>query len=85
MKKLVFLAVVALMFFSAGCSSVDSDAKEAAELNNKSMEYIKNNDLLKADELYKESVKIMNKYKDTDQYKEFYAAYNKYLLKDKTE
>jgi len=80
MKKLVSLLTIILLFLCASCSSLDSDAKRAAELNTESMDYIKKQDLQKAEELYKESQEIINQYKNTDKYKDFYTAYNKYLL-----
>lgn len=82
MNKLVSLLTIILLLLCVSCSSVDSDAKKAAELNLKSMDYIKKQDLQKAEELYKESQEIINKYKSTDKYTDFYTAYNKYLLEE---
>ncbi len=84
MNKLVSLLAIILLFLCVSCSSVDSDAKRAAELNLKSIEYIKEQDLQEAEKLYKESQEIVNKYKNTENSKEFYAAYNKYLSGDDT-
>lgn len=80
MNKLVFGVVVfcILILFSA-CSSVDGDAKKAAELNRKSLEYIKDNDLEKAAELFQEMQEIVANYDGTEDYEEFHAAYNQYM------
>jgi len=84
MKKLVSLLAVALLLSYVSCSSVDSDAKEAAELNLKSIEYIREQDLQEAEELYKKSQEIINRYKNTGKAKDFYTAYNKYFLEENT-
>lgn len=62
------------------CSSLDSDAKKAAELNIKSLDYIKEQNLEKAEELYKASQEIISRYKETEQYKEFQRIYSEYML-----
>lgn len=80
MNKLVSLTTIILLFLCVSCSSVDSDAKKAAELNLKSIEYIRKQDLQEAEKLYKQSQEIINHYKNTDDSNEFYTAYNKYLL-----
>lgn len=83
MKKIVYLSLILfqLICFTA-CSSVDGDAKKAAKLNMESIEYVKQQNLDKAQETYNESQEIVNRYKATDQYEEFYAAYSKYLLEE---
>jgi hypothetical protein len=80
MKKLVpLLTIIAILFCFSACSSVDGDARKAAELSRESLDEVKAQDLQKAEELYKESQDIIARYKGTDQYEEFFAAYNKYL------
>lgn len=81
MKRLAYLTLTLFIFILFGaCSSLDGDAKKAAELNKKSMDYAKDSDLQKAEELYKESQKIVDEYRKTDEYEEFRKAYNKYML-----
>lgn len=84
MNKLVSLLTIILLFLCVSCSSVDSDAKKAAELNLESIEYVKQQDLQEAEILYKESQEIVNRYKNTEKEEEFYVAYNKYLLGENT-
>lgn len=82
MKRFAYLPFTLLMFilvsFSA-CSSLDGDAKKAAELSKKSINYAKDSDLQKAEELYQESQQIIDEYRKTDEYEEFQKAYNKYM------
>jgi len=77
MKQLAFL--IFILFLFSACSSLDSDAKKAAELNKKSINYAKESDLQKAEELYKESQEIVDEYRKTDEYEEFLKTYYKYL------
>jgi PBP1b-binding outer membrane lipoprotein LpoB len=77
MKQLAFL--IFILFLFSACSSLDSDAKKAAELNKQSIEYAKNADLKKAEELYKESQEIVNSYIGSDEYDEFNKAYHQYM------
>lgn len=62
------------------CSSIDNDAKQAAELNKKSLDYIKEQNLEKAEKLYNESQEIIARYKGTEQYTEFQRIYSEYML-----
>jgi hypothetical protein len=77
MKQLAFLILI--LFSFGACSSTDSDAKKAAELNKKSLKYIKEQNLQKADELYKEAQQIIAGYKNSDKNEDFLKAYYKYL------
>ncbi|MDR0823459.1 MAG: hypothetical protein LBN74_00060 [Prevotella sp.] len=79
MKQSAYLAYLFVLIIFYACSSVDGDAKKAAELNKESLEYAKKPDLHKAEELYKESREIINKYKETDKYEEFQKAYHQYM------
>lgn len=82
MKRLAYLPFILFIFISfslSACSSLDGDAKKAAELNKKSMNYAKDSDLQKAEELYRESQEIIDEYRKTDEYEEFQKAYNKYM------
>lgn len=80
MKLAYSFIVLLLCILLSACSSVDSDAKKAAALNRESMEYIKEGDLSEAERAYKESQEIVSRYKGTEKYEEFYAAYNSYMF-----
>lgn len=83
MRKLaISFTIFLLSLLLPACSSVDSDARKAAELNLQSLNYIKNRDLKKAEELYKESQEIVARYKGKEQYKEFQNAYSNYMLEN---
>ncbi|NDV95086.1 hypothetical protein D0T84_09160 [Dysgonomonas sp. 521] len=73
------LALIFILFLFFACSSLDNDAKKAAELNKQSIEYAKDADLQKAEELYKESQEIVNSYIGTDEYEEFRKLYHQYM------
>lgn len=73
------LALIFILFLFFACSSLDSDAKKAAELNKKSIDYAKSANLQKAEELYKESQEIVIRYEGTDDYDEFRKAYYRYM------
>lgn len=62
----------------AACSSVNGDAQKAADLKKKSQEYIKENNLEKAEQLFNESQAIIDKYVNTDDYDEFYNRFLEY-------
>lgn len=80
MHKFLYLA---LSIFSLGmfvaCTSLEDDAKKAAELNRRSMGYAKENRMKDADETYKESQEIVAKYKDSDRFEEFYTIYSEQM------
>lgn len=77
MSKYFFALFLALPLFFISCSSLRSDAEEAAELVAKSLEYTRDGNLEKADAIYKEYLEIEKKYRGTDNYKAFKEAYNK--------
>ena len=79
-KTILFLSFLSFMFL-ASCSSVEGDAKKAAELNRKSLECVLDNDVDKAEKLFKESEEIANKYKGTDDYEEFQRIYLENIIK----
>ncbi|WP_165022773.1 MULTISPECIES: hypothetical protein [unclassified Dysgonomonas] len=80
MRKVLFLFVTLFLLITLGaCSSVDGDAKEAAELNLKSLEYIRDNELDKAAAAFEESQAIIARYKGADHFDEFYKAYSNYM------
>lgn len=81
MRKFAYLSLISFSFiFTISCSSIDSDAKQAAELNKKSLNYIKEQNLEKAEKLYNESQEIIARYKGTEQYTEFQRIYSEYML-----
>ncbi|MBD8387682.1 hypothetical protein [Dysgonomonas sp. BGC7] len=80
MKKLALLFSIILFVCLTSCSSVEGDAEKAASLNKESIDCIRNQDLQKAEELYKQSQEIIAQYKGTEKYEEFHTAYNKFML-----
>lgn len=82
MRKLAFLSIFLLIVLLSSCSSLESDARKAADLNLESLEYIKEQKLEKAEEAYKEAQEIMARYKGTEKYLEFYEIYSEYMLNE---
>lgn len=79
MKLAFLLTFISLVILFTACSSLDSDAKKAAQLNKESIEYVKEGDLEEAERAYKESQEILSRYKGTEEYDEFQSAYNTYM------
>lgn len=79
MKLAFLLTFIPLVILFTACSSVDSDARKAAQLNKESIEYVKEGDLEEAERTYKESQEILSRYKGTEKYDEFQSAYNTYM------
>lgn len=83
MRRIYFFTIVVLSLCFAACSpSVESQAEEAARLNKESLKHVMENDLEKAEQLFKESDEIVQKYKnskDTAEYEEFFTKYMLYL------
>jgi hypothetical protein len=63
------------------CSSVDSDAKKAAGLMDKSMEATLEYDFEEAEKYYKQYKEIEDKYKNRPEQSDFERAYWQYKLK----
>lgn len=78
MNKYLSVAFLAFSAFLSSCSSVKSDAKDAATLVAESLEYTRDGNLKKAEQCYKEYREIEAKYKNTDNYEAFVKAYNEY-------
>jgi hypothetical protein len=78
MKLAFLLPYISLIILFSACSSVDSDAQKAAQLNKESIEYVKEGDLQEAERAYKEAQEILSRYKGTEKYEEFQTAYNTY-------
>ncbi|HMM04293.1 hypothetical protein [Dysgonomonas sp.] len=79
MKLAFLLTFISLAILFIACSSVDSDARKAAQLNKESIEYVKEGDLQEAERAYKEAQEILSRYKGTEKYDEFQVAYNNYM------
>ena len=79
MRKSIILITILLSFVFAGCSSIEDDAKKAAELNKESVEHTRANNLDKAKEAYDKSQAIISLYKGTDEYDKFYKTYLDFL------
>ncbi len=68
-----------LMIGMVACSSLDSDAKKAAKLSKKSIEYTMEMKFDDAEKAYKDSQDFFRKYQQKGQLAEFSKAYNTYL------
>ena len=83
MRKFALLLIIVVLSSSfIACSSIDKDAKKAAELNKESIELIKNKDLDKAEKKYMESQAIITSYKDSENFEKFYSAYTSYMAEE---
>ena len=79
LKYFVAIALLATM----SCSSVESDAKKAASLINKSIDQTHKLQLEKAEKTYLKAQEILNKYVDSDKTIEFYDYFAEYRDKEK--
>ena len=68
---------------SMSCSSIESDAKKAASLINKSIEQTHDLQLEKAEKSYLKAQEIIDKYVEKDKTAEFYKHFAKYRDKEK--
>ena len=80
---LKYIVVATVLFFAMSCSSVESDAKKAASLINKSIEQTHKLQFEKAEKTYLKAQKIIDKYVDKDKTAEFYAHFAEYRDKEK--
>jgi len=80
-KFKIYSTVIIFLIGLASCSgeNLDGDAKKAAELTRISLKSTLDKNWKKAGNEYSEVQKIINKYKEKGQIKEFYEAYNSYL------
>lgn len=76
MRISFLIAVSYTLLMLTACSSLEKDAKKAAELSTESLNYLSNGDLKNSEKTYKESQEIMKKYRNTDQFTEFLTIYN---------
>lgn len=79
MKKWTLPYILLLLLVFASCSSPEDDAKKAAKYKKESIELVRANRLDDAKEKYDKAQAIIDQYKNTDQYQEFYNTYNAYL------
>lgn len=80
-----YIAVFLLttMLFTA-CGGVNSDAKKAAKLTDKSIEKTNELKLEEAEKLYKRSQKIIKKYESHKKSEKFFKRYQEHRDKGKT-
>lgn len=83
MRQILFIVCLNTLFFFASCSSLDSDAEQAANLSKKSIEYTTKMEFDKAEQAYSKSQELFRKYEQTGQEAEFTKAYNNYLRRNK--
>lgn len=79
-KLLLFVSIA----FVISCGGVNSDAKKAASLANKSIEKTNQLKLKEAEKLYKKSQKIIKKYESHRKSEKFNKRYQEYRDKGKT-
>lgn len=85
MEKLsTFITLIACFAILSACGGVDSDAKKAAKLTQKSIEQSAALELGKAEKSYKAAQKIMQKYDDHRKAQKFQELYRKYRDEGKT-
>ncbi len=86
-QRMRFVKIILLLFFISwvSCSTIDSDAKKAAELTEKSLTAIRQNKLKASQEYYNSYKKIENKYRNKGklELKQFEETYWKYVYKKK--
>ena len=81
--KLKNVVLIAALLMVISCSSIDSDAKKAASLINKSTEQSHALKFKDAEKNYLKAQDIINKYKEKDDAAEFYKHFADYRDKDK--
>ncbi|GAB6011009.1 hypothetical protein [Viscerimonas tarda] len=82
MKRVKLLLSFFLFFiFVASCSepTLEEDARKAAYLTQQSMTYSRENNLEQAESNYNEVQRIMDKYRQTEDFRKFYDTYDFYL------
>ncbi len=76
---LTILVVCASLFLHACSSTIERDARRAAEANILSMKHTENYEMEDAEKAYKEVIAVLDKYKNTEDYKEFHTLYIRYI------
>ena len=72
------LILLVVFMFAVSCDSVNSDAKEAASLTNKSIEKTSQLKLEEAEKLYRKSQTIIKKYESHRKWEKFSKLYQQY-------
>lgn len=80
---LKYVIVIIAVLMTMSCSSIESDAKKAASLINKSIEQTHDLQLEKAEKSYLKAQEIIDKYVEKDKTAEFYEHYAEYRDKEK--
>lgn len=75
-----YLILFVVFVMAVSCSSINGDAKKAADLSKKSIRYTKEMKFDKAEQAYKESQEYFRKYEKKGKIQEFTKAYNESLL-----
>lgn len=83
-KNIVRFLLFASIAFVISCGGVNSDAKKAASLTNKSIEKTNQLQLEDAEKLYKKSQKIIDKYESHRKSEKFNKLYQQYRDEGKT-
>ncbi|MPM05889.1 hypothetical protein SDC9_52184 [bioreactor metagenome] len=78
------LTLLAVFMLAVSCGGVDSDAKKAASLTNKSIEKTNQLKLEEAEKLYKKSQAIIKKYESNRKSEKFNKLYQQYRDGGKT-
>ncbi|OJU37191.1 MAG: hypothetical protein BGN96_04075 [Bacteroidales bacterium 45-6] len=79
-QNIRYYLLIFILLGATSCSSLDGDAKKAADLSKKSIEYTKEMKFDKAEKTYKESQEYFRKYEEKGLLKEFAKRYNEHLL-----
>lgn len=81
-RKIIFVLPLLVCSFMISCGkSIEEDAKEAAKLTLKSLEYVASRDLDKSEDAYKRSQEIQQKYANDSE--AFYNLYMTFLEQNK--
>lgn len=83
MKKVKFIIIGALLLLLMSCNSLESDAKKAASLVDKSIEQSHDLKFKDAEKTYLEAQEIINKYIEKEKATEFFKHFAKYRDKEK--
>ena len=81
--KFKYVVIVTAILFMVSCSSINSDAKKAASLVNKSTEQSHALKFKDAEKTYLKAQKIINKYIEKDKAAEFFKHFAEYRDKEK--
>lgn len=79
LKFILFFILGVVMLTSCKEPSIEDDAKEAAECTRMSNQMARENDLKGAEKYYRDAQEIIEKYRTTDQFDNFFMLYNGYV------